>query len=198
MAERSGQPCLRPWLRYAVAGKIVYKSLSFLGLFEDKDEFYDTKMGSNIRVARHAMAIDEKREDFEPTIWEPRTGVDLKQVWFAGAHGDVGGSIKPDKDGSVLSNIPLRWMIREAEQSGLTVEPHLVSNLTNNPVAKLHPSHRNFYRLRGRHIRGIDHDQGKVLIHKSVRERWDGDKKYRPANLQEYVENIGWPRDLVG
>ena len=33
--------------------------ISFLGLFDDKDEFYDTKIGRNVRVARHAMAIDE-------------------------------------------------------------------------------------------------------------------------------------------
>lgn len=36
---------------------------SFLGLFRDKDEFYDTKIGSNVRVARHALAIDEFRRD---------------------------------------------------------------------------------------------------------------------------------------
>ena len=171
--------------------------ISFLGLFEDEDEFYDTKMGSNIRVARHAMAIDEKREDFEPTIWKPRNGTDLKQVWFVGAHSDVGGSIKPDKDGSVLSDIPLRWMIREAEQSGLTIEPHLVSKLTENPLAKLHPSRRKFYRMRGEHIRDVDHKKGEVLIHKSVEQRWNADKNYRPANLRKYVDGNGWPTNLV-
>jgi len=28
--------------------------ISFLGLFDDKDEFYDTKIGKNVRIARHA------------------------------------------------------------------------------------------------------------------------------------------------
>ena len=46
--------------------------ISFLGLFEDKDEFYDTKLGRNVEIARHALAIDENRSDFEPTIWTPR------------------------------------------------------------------------------------------------------------------------------
>ena len=171
---------------------------SFLGLFEDEDEFYDTKMGNNIRVTRHAMAIDEKREDFEPTIWEPRKNVDLKQVWFIGAHSDVGGGIKPDKDGSVLSDVPLRWMINEANAYGLTIEDHLEKKLKNNPMAKLHPSRRNFYRIKGKHIRDIDHKKGGVLIHKSVKRRWDGDKKYRPANLRKYVDsNNGWPSNLV-
>ena len=37
-----------------------------------KDEFYDTKIGKNVRIARHALAIDEHREDFIPTMWSPR------------------------------------------------------------------------------------------------------------------------------
>ena len=53
---------------------------SLMGLFESKDEFYDTKMGSNVSFARHALAIDEQLEDFLPTVWTPRPGVDLKQV----------------------------------------------------------------------------------------------------------------------
>ncbi|BBI63216.1 hypothetical protein HSBAA_45220 [Vreelandella sulfidaeris] len=39
---------------------------SIMGLFDSHDEFYDTKMGANVAIARHALAIDEKREDFCP------------------------------------------------------------------------------------------------------------------------------------
>ncbi len=63
---------------------------SVMALFDSHDEFYDTKMGANVSYARHALSIDEQREDFEPTVWTPRTGVDLKQVWFAGVHSDIG------------------------------------------------------------------------------------------------------------
>lgn len=45
--------------------------ISFLGFLGDKDDFYDTEIGSNIRIARHALAVDELREDFEPTVWTP-------------------------------------------------------------------------------------------------------------------------------
>jgi hypothetical protein len=48
-----------------------------MGLSEAHDEFYDTKMGRNVAIARHALAIDERRENFEPTVWSPRSGVDL-------------------------------------------------------------------------------------------------------------------------
>ena len=93
--------------------------ISFLGLFEDKDEFYDTKIGKNVRIARHALAIDEHRKDFEPTIWNPGNHLDLQQVWFSGAHSNIGGSYKPDKDGSLLSDIALSWMSKEADRKSV-------------------------------------------------------------------------------
>lgn len=166
---------------------------SFLGLFEDKDEFYDTKLGRNVRVARHALAVDEIREDFEPAIWLPRENLDLRQVWFCGAHADVGGSQKPDRDGSRIADIPLGWMMKQATRHGLALEGYLRRELTDNPRARIHPSRRKFYRLRGAHHRPIDHGKGEVLIHESVRARWTADRRYRPENLAAWVEEHGWP-----
>jgi hypothetical protein len=34
---------------------------------------------------------------------------------------------------------------------------------------------------------------GEVFIHKSVKNRWDTDKNYRPENLEQYIKAIGWP-----
>jgi len=171
--------------------------ISFLGLFDDKDEFYDTKIGSNVRVARHALAINEHRSDFEPTIWMPRENLDLKQVWFSGAHSNIGGSYKPDKYGSQLSDIPLDWMIKEAVKHSLTVEPHLGQSIKKSPTATLHSSRRSFYRIKKKYFRPISHGKGEVLIHKSVKERWEQDQKYRPKNLVEYINSHGWPNNLV-
>lgn len=174
--------------------------ISFLGLFRDKDEFYDTKIGRNVRAARHALAVDELREDFEPTIWSHRPGLDLKQVWFAGAHSDVGGSHPPDANGALLSDIPLGWMIREAEAVGLKIEDHLPACLRPDPHASLHKSYRNFYRLKMRYHRPIqfpdEDDPRPVLIHRSVPERWEGDARYRPKNLKAYLAAFGWPAQL--
>jgi uncharacterized protein (DUF2235 family) len=169
---------------------------SFLGLLDDKDEFYDTKIGSNVRVARHAMAIDELRRDFEPTVWQPRENLDLKQVWFAGAHSDVGGSYRRDEDGSLLSDVPLDWMMREADAAGLALEPHLRRRLQPSPTATLHLSRRSYYRVKKKFFRPIDHGNGEVLVHRSVKQRWDQDAAYRPKNLVEYVRD-GWPANLV-
>ena len=170
---------------------------SFLGLLDDRDEFYDTKLGGNVRVARHALAIDERRRDFEPTVWQPRENLDLKQVWFAGAHSDVGGSYKPDEDDSLLSDIALDWMMREAKAAGLTLEPHLRQRLRPNPTATLHQSRRHYYRIKKKYYRPIDHGRGEVLIHKSVKQRWDQGTKYRPKNLEEYFTKHTWPSSLV-
>lgn len=38
---------------------------------------------------------------------------DVKEVWFAGAHADVGGGAVKNEERHVLSRIPLRWMIRQ-------------------------------------------------------------------------------------
>jgi uncharacterized protein (DUF2235 family) len=171
--------------------------ISFLGLFDDKDEFYDNKIGPNIRVARHALAIDEHREDFIPTIWKKRKDMDLKQVWFCGSHADVGGSYKPDRDGGVLSDIPLEWMIGEAKSFGLTVESYLKREITDDPTATLHNSRRSFYRVKKKIYRDIDCGESKILFHESVKKRWNKDNKYRPQNLKKYVSKNGWPNPLV-
>jgi len=171
--------------------------ISFLGLFDDKDEFYDTKIGKNVRIARHALAIDEHRSDFEPTIWMPRENMDLQQVWFAGAHSDIGGNYKSDKDGSLLSDNILDWMVKEARGAGLTIEGHLDQNINKSPLATLHDSRRSFYRIKKQYYRPIEHGKGQILIHESVKLRWDQDVKYRPANLVEYINKNNWPDNLV-
>jgi len=171
--------------------------ISFLGLFEDKDEFYDAKIGKNVSIARHALAIDEHRKDFEPTIWNSDKHLDLQQVWFSGAHSNIGGSYKPDKDGSLLSDIALSWMSIEAEKAGLNIEPHLKNSFHINPLATLHNSRRHFFRVRTKYYRPIEHKQGPVLIHESVKQRWDKDNNYRPDNLKNYISKNGWPGQLI-
>ena len=170
---------------------------SWLDWLNPEDEFYDTKAGPNVRVARHALAIDEHRYDFQATILESRGNLDLKQVWFIGAHSDVGGSYKSDEDGTLLSDIALGWMMGEAEQAGLTFEKHLGKSLNPNPTATLHDSSSLKFRSWKDIWHPIDHGKDKVLIHESVKKRWAQDPRYQPKNLDEYVKKNGWPT-LVG
>lgn len=171
--------------------------LSFLGMFEDKDEFYDAKLGRNVKVARHALALDEHRSDFEPTIWAPRTSIDIQQVWFIGAHSNIGGSVAPNDDGSTLSDIALQWMISQARAVNLTVELHLADALLPNPMANIQDSYRSFYRVKKRFMRELDPEQAPILLHQSVKTRWLNDSNYRPKNLVNYIANHGWPDKLM-
>ena len=82
--------------------------------------FHDTQLGSAVRTACHALALDEHRPDFAATVWtaakgetKPRSGVE--QRWFAGSHADVGGGYAHGK----LHQIPLRWMQERAGTCGL-------------------------------------------------------------------------------
>lgn len=88
-----------------------------------KFRFYDTYLNPRIRFARHALAIDETRTDFDRVLWgqvrqeaapargegEPEPFI---QLWFAGNHSDIGGSYSEDE--SRLSDIALEWMIEQA------------------------------------------------------------------------------------
>lgn len=170
---------------------------SVMGLFRSTDEFYDTKLGPNVRIARHALAIDEQREDFEPTLWLPRADLDLRQVWFAGVHGDIGGGYAPDRKGRLNSDFPLLWMMNEAEAAGLHLEPHLKASLNPDVKAPVHRSRRKVYRLRPRHQRPIARAGLDLEIHESVRARWRADDDYRPPRLVEYIDQHGWPDRLV-
>lgn len=166
--------------------------VSFFGLIEDKHRFYDNKLGSNIKVARHALSLDERRDDFEPTIWQPRPEVDLKQVWFAGVHADIGGSYAPDDDGSCLSDISMCWLVREAEEQGLAFEDFL-SNCSLNPHSRQHDEYEGLFRFLGKYERQLPNDIP-TKVHRSVKQRYEGASGYRSLAIDKYLEKHGqWP-----
>ena len=87
--------------------------------------YYNTDLTSMVVSARHAVAIDEQRDSFSPTLWSnfkqlnetlgfSNGSVDApyQQRWFPGGHGSVGGG------GSVrgLSDVALDWIIDGACQ----------------------------------------------------------------------------------
>lgn len=167
---------------------------SLFGLIEDKHLFYDRKLGGNINTARHALSLDEKRKDFEPTIWQPREGVDLKQVWFAGCHSDVGGSYPPDEDETFLSDIPMMWLIKEANEKGLKFEEFVkVTNL--NPESEMHNEYKRIFKLLGKYERVIpDYNTIPTQVHRSVKNRYDSGT-YTSPTIENYLElnNGEWP-----
>ena len=74
--------------------------------------FFDATLGLHVDHAFHALALDERRKHFVPTLWTQKPGAgkqELKQVWFAGVHSDVGGGYPVHG----TSDIPLAWMASE-------------------------------------------------------------------------------------
>ena len=93
--------------------------------------FHNVRICPNVQSARHAVAIDEQRLGFPPTLWEhidnsntaaqARAGADpnrlyYEQRWFVGSHGDVGGG-----NNSPLSAAPLKWIAEGAAACGLQI-----------------------------------------------------------------------------
>lgn len=85
-----------------------------------KFAFHNTGPCAVVKHGCHALAIDEHRHDFVPTLWtEPApVSVKIEQVWFAGAHEDVGGGYIT----RTLADIPLVWMAQKAEAEGLVLD----------------------------------------------------------------------------
>lgn len=174
----------------------------------------------------HAVAVDEHRRDFEPTLWTvrkpkepglsvatPRKLSSVEQRWFIGAHDNVGGGCAND----VLARIPLRWMMKKAGQLGLTFKSD-VEVETDAALGAVLDSYNEmlhgFYKLirPGRLYRMIGgepqeredgtHSTVNETIDASVFERWRTDNTYRPRNLIEWaarkrVGDIGELRNSI-
>ena len=81
----------------------------------DAFRFADDSLSPNVQFGIHAVSFHEQRQSFQPTLWQSRAGV--KQIWFGGAHADVGGGYPLIE--SDLSNIALKWMVDELAGLGV-------------------------------------------------------------------------------
>jgi len=106
-------------------------------------EYHQVEVPPGVMTARHALALHELRGSFEPLLWKPGGNVDLKQVWFSGAHADVGGGYKSGEDG--LSDIALRWMASEAMKVGLIVDAEERWWQTQRPGMAVHHEFRGLF-----------------------------------------------------
>ncbi|BGP49693.1 hypothetical protein JCM10450v2_005598 [Rhodotorula kratochvilovae] len=110
------------WDTVASVGALIPRTLPF------------ASGASYIHIFRQALALDEARARYYPQPWisesplssdpEERAETDVKEVWFSGAHSNVGGGEFP-YDGDVqpaLSHLSLRWMVREALAAGFELD----------------------------------------------------------------------------
>jgi uncharacterized protein (DUF2235 family) len=127
------------------------------------------ELDERVVCARHALALDDERDAFQPLLWDevheqqlvaekPEREGRLQQVWFTGMHSDVGGGY-PDES---LSYVSLLWMMEEAEKAGLrtleTIKERFVALASS--AGPLHDSRRGlaaYYRYQPRKIAGWIH-----------------------------------------
>ena len=125
----------RPQVRIAFIG--VFDTVRALGVrwpilwrfTGEAHPYHDHTLGQATAVGRQALAMHETRDAYRPVLWDvPETRLcetagqpscDIVQMWFRGNHGDVGGQISGREASRPLANIPLVWMLGEAQAQGL-------------------------------------------------------------------------------
>lgn len=172
--------------------------------------FHDTGLGKKIGVALHALALDEHRRPFAPTFWTKRVDAELgsqicHQVWFAGAHSNVGGGYLNHD----LSDVAMVWMMaRSEEKTGLRfdlsvlkghVTPNVTTDITNSLswfylLSRAFPFNRPVMASRALDIGLLWNDVFKdrvninEAVHWSVRDHYARVSLYRPANLPNGIK----------
>lgn len=181
------------------------------GISRSSFDYLQTGLRIHILNGYHALAIDEHRDDFAPTLWDvhrsndekavfatPRSLASVEQRWFVGAHANVGGGYETD----LLAQAPLRWIITKARSHGLgfrseveldgdalkapTVDSYALFGrglykIVSSPLYRLIGQDPEV-RPDGRHINVNE------TIDATVFDRWRADPAYRPKNLMEWAE----------
>ena len=212
-----------PALKHKIRFMGVFDTVASIGMPDlKKDErpgsdvlFENRSIAPNIQEALHLCSIDDKRKAFQPTLMNAEQRV--TEVWFAGAHSDVGGGYR--RDG--LSDGALRFMLDEIERRKLGIETLAPSQIRYqeivaakedegldyedvviepNPFGMNHQQSRVWpiskWTLYDRRVVVVANDKitkKKPLVHHSAAERIYGDAEYRPAGLKGCTHEVLWP-----
>ncbi|MEG4814969.1 DUF2235 domain-containing protein [Microcoleus sp. K5-D4] len=161
----------------------------FEGQLKARYKFHDTTLNKDIENAVHAVAIDEIREVFDVTLMKKNPDAPnqkLRQVWFPGEHGCIGGGTPAYRG---LSDAVLKWMFDQISDLELKLEfePEAIEDI--KPDYKV-PFQNNpgFFKLAGIKWREV----GDTLedLHESAIERLKKSQDYRPKNLQKILSKV--------
>ncbi len=167
-------------------------------LLNKRHEFHDVELSGCVTRGYHALAIDERRRSFQPSIWkrfdkdgkqifEPKEGQTIKQVWFAGYHSDVGGGTPY----AGLSDLAFEWMIESTKGTELGFDQdYLAKYIHPHALAPAHDSRAGIW---GRSPFIFERELGTTWpqmesVHPAVIERRrDLSPPYRAPNLERYI-----------
>lgn len=178
-----------------------------------KYEFHDLELSGAVEHGYHALALNEHRKPYNAALWSnapkhlytyPGDGIateaaeqTVQQVWFVGAHSDVGGGYG-GRSTANLSDIPLRWMITRAEAAGLAFDANVARDLplrddSESCAAELHNSYSWKFKVAGR----ITRTPGRTTteyVHRTVLDRLDLDlsPKYESEALAGNLGLDSW------
>ena len=189
--------CIAVWDTVGSLGVPTRGPIGFLS--RRRNGFHDVTLSSRVEHAFHALAIDERRKPFAPTLWEvpdadARTLTDrrVEQVWFAGVHSDVGGGYAE----TALSDLALAWMYERVAACGLVLHPEAARACRGACDGPLHDSMSAAFRIMGTHVRPVRAPRqaadGSPVhtfeeVHPSAVERW---RKLHPGWDPENVRAL--------
>lgn len=148
-------------------------------------EFHDTDLSSHVDRAYQALAIDEHRTTFSPTLWKKQDSSPssqlLEQAWFPGDHCDVGGGHTDRR----LADGPLEWMCKRAERAGLALD--FTKKPAPDPTGIIHDMPF-FFRWLGTEVRpiGVTNPAGNEYLSKLALDRIERVKGYTPENVAAF------------
>lgn len=149
--------------------------------------FRNRKLSNRVKLARHALSLDDERVTFHPLRIDqssPASLDQIREVWFSGVHSDVGGGY-PD---GTLSYVPLVWMAEQLEHS-LRFQEGQIDHFRKyqSAIGPIHDSRSGsaiLYRYGPRPITATNADGGVPVVHLAVVERMlHGCDDYAPIML---------------
>ncbi len=187
-----------------------YRLLSWMS---KKHDFHDVSLSKFVLSARHAVAIDERRKDFVPTLWDnldelnkvrnkrpDQADAPYQQMWFPGVHSSVGGG--GERRG--LSDQALDWVLDGARAAGLVLDAG-----PNSRIFDLAPNYREHLECSAKNglmykamnaLAATDRTPGPAALHEvsvSARRRWleepnnlNDKVQYRPATLSRIAKDL--------
>lgn len=153
-------------------------------LNRNKYKYHDIGLHPFVKRAFHALAIDEKRKPFAPSLFvrPPEWDGLLEQAWFPGVHSNVGGGYSPDG----LANEALHWMVEKAEACGLQFDSAHLGHYKACFNSTLNDSMSLMYRSMVREV-GVGRGDGQC-VHQAALDRTAlPDLEYAPQNLETPV-----------